>query len=1197
MSGVFRAVGAIASVASVVLMFVPGAQPIALGLKAAQVAAIAGATAAAAGIGAQLTAKRPSNERQGLQLNFKIDPGAPIPYVVGRTAVGGTIVHHETYGTDNHYNTYFAVLSGGGPSRAIEAFTADRAVVPFSGTSAQGYYARWLWQDRQLGATPEARALGHGVVNPPFGSIPATVPGWGTAYKLSGYTAASITMLFDTKARRYANGEPLPGWIVQGPFVYDPRLDSTYPGGSGPCRIDQPSTWVWSETPALHALKWRLGIFHNGKRIMGVGAPVDLIDLPRIVEAANVQETNGWKAGGELNSGMDRWDALKMIEQAGGAEPIANGAMMSTLQKMPRVSIGRIETKDVIGDSMAIPGTRPRRERINGFRARFRSEPHGWEMVPIDIVQVPQYVAEDGREVTGSGDYDLVQNPDQAASLAAYEVFDSRELMPIQLDVGPRFIGYRIGDCVTVDVPELLLEEQDCIIRGRSIDPATGVVTLKLATETAGKHAAALGQTGTPPPTPTLHYDPLDVPAPDAADWDALGGTVADGDFETPALIITGAVANSAADGVVFDYRLTGSGDDAWTGASIESADTTRKVITGVLPETSYDVGIRYKVTGVIGDRLVLGPCVTGIDGATELALFAQTLANGKSTIFPQPTPPTAAESKENDYWIDTDDGNKPYIRLAGDGTLGLGASQLLLGDAPLLIAPWASIEDERTLEALEQLAAIGSDNILSRGEKPQFVREWGEAQSRYANLDAKAASFGNVAAARANLTSAKNALASAIASISPAYNDTSQDSPINGAALQSLWANFYEAYAVLDVAITAQTLIVQWSADGVNWHDTFNPASDVYQRQSADNGASWGPAIRVVGEEGASGTNGQYTSIVFRRAATQPATPTSTTTPPAGWSDAPPADDGVTALWQSSADFRDGNRISAGWSTPYKVVPIGVTDFADETAANQITVTLGQTMEVPADYQGTIAAGVLPKYNQIKVMRGDIDVTTANETTYVIQNATGGCDGNVSVDNTAGSGTKGRQQIGTGFNATGSYEIVVSYRGNQAAPPIKVIVTKVLAAPPTGGGSGTEGYSNNGSFDPTGLGVGSTTMFEIGRIPAITKAAGQTQANLSFNASYTVGGTANVVRRMIAKWQVSPAAANNWTDVTAAVDGSNATYNNSTGDSTIGSISVPGTYAMGTGAFDFRVVASINATTGNASLFIESGSGAVVTS
>lgn len=624
MSKFLGSISKLASVVSVVAGFVPGGQAIAL---------FAAGTAALAGAASQATAKKPVNERQGAQLSWKIDKDAPIPYVMGRTAVGGTMVHRETYGTDNHYQTFFTVLSGCGPIHAIEAFTANREVVPFSGTGATGYYGRWMWQDRQLGQTNEPRALGHGIVNPPFGSVGA-IPGWDAASKLSGYAATSLTLLFDTKSRRYSEGEPLPGYIVQGVLVYDPRLDSTYPGGSGPCRWAPPTdivahsaaraTWVYSATPALHGLMWRLGRWERDesnpaapyRKIMGVGASIDMIDVAAIVDSANVQEANGWTIGGQIDSAMERYAALKLIEEAGGARPIPNAARLSTMQVGPKVSLATIRAADLAPGKLAIAGCRPLREKINGYRARYRSEPHGWEMVPIDIVQVPAYVTADGRERTGSGDLALVQDPDQAASLSAYRVFDSRELEGIVLNLKPRWTEYRIGDCLTLDLPEHGLIAQPASITKRRIDPATAIVTLTFTTETHGKHAAALGLTGVVPPAVSLAARSTSVPAPIAGSWSVAGGQLTGSDGSAiPAVVLTGAVDNTSADAVVFEYRIVDAAlgqDEGWIGAGIDPSEIVRREITGVKAQTSYQASVRYRVRGTIGARLVLGPVTTG---------------------------------------------------------------------------------------------------------------------------------------------------------------------------------------------------------------------------------------------------------------------------------------------------------------------------------------------------------------------------------------------------------------------------------------------------------------------------------------------------------------------------------------------------------------------------------------------------------
>jgi len=536
MAKALRTAALVASAAALVAAGVALANPglTIAGVKVATIATAASIAATTATAGATVLDK-PRNERQGLQLQFKIDPGAPVPIVFGRTMVGGTVVHRAIYGTSDSYETFFVVLSGAGPIDAIETLTVDKANVAFSGGTAIGYFANWMWSDTQLGATPETGALTSGITVAPFGTAGQPTD-WTAAHKLSGYAAASWSLLYDTKSRRYANGEPAPAWVVRGLRCYDPRKDSTRPGGSGPQRWAEPSstvahaaaraTWAYTDTPAIVGLMWRLGIWQRDEsdaaaryqKITGIGAPIDLLDLAAITNAANIQEANGWKLGGEVTSEQDRWEVLKLIEEAGGCEPISVGAMMSTLIRAPRVPLRTITEADLAPGKLTAPAMRARSERINGYRAKFRSEPHGWEMTAIDIVQVPGLVAEDGRARTGSGDFSLVTDPDQCASLAAYAVYDTRELEPIVMSLKPFAAAYRLGDCLTLTLPELGLINRDAIVRSRSIDPATGIVTMTFRTETAAKHATCLGQTGSTPPTPRLSTsEQLDAAAAQAA--------------------------------------------------------------------------------------------------------------------------------------------------------------------------------------------------------------------------------------------------------------------------------------------------------------------------------------------------------------------------------------------------------------------------------------------------------------------------------------------------------------------------------------------------------------------------------------------------------------------------------------------------------------------------------------------------------
>src|SRR3546814_19119532 len=104
-----------------------------------------------------------------------------------------------------------------------------------------------------------------------------------------------------------------------------------------------------------------------------------------------------------------------------------------------------------------------------------RLESHGWEVVPLDAVRVEEYVTADKGRRTREIDYQLVQQADQAAELAAYDIVNAREFGPVTLPLKTRWMGYRPGDCLTLDIPELGLSSQAANNTRRSIDPATGV--------------------------------------------------------------------------------------------------------------------------------------------------------------------------------------------------------------------------------------------------------------------------------------------------------------------------------------------------------------------------------------------------------------------------------------------------------------------------------------------------------------------------------------------------------------------------------------------------------------------------------------------------------------------------------------------------------------------------------------------------
>lgn len=455
----------------------------------------------------------------GAPLDFKADPAAPVPFVIGRTATGGSTVFAEAFGGDKaRFLRFIIVLSGGGPIKEVEVpFRSNEQDVTFSSRNAVGYYHNIMYMDYKLGDQPETA---HTVSISPWGSTPPAT--WDSDHKLSGLATAQWIMRYTQN--EYSTGVPTPRWVLTGPKVYDPREDSTYPGGSGSQRYDDPDTWsfVGNDNPYLQGLTWCLGHQSNSKVVFGAGIPWDGIDVAAFVEGANVADANGWTCGGVVYSSESKWSVLEAMLRAGGGKPMRLGAQVSCMVSTPRVSIATLTAQDIDGTVTmgAYPG---RKDRFNTARPRYRDEYHDWEFVQADPVAISAAIAEDGESRTREIDFGLVQNLDQASQLAAYDILNAREAGPTTLPLPPRWWALAPGDCITLD-DDIFDGSYKLVIHNRERDPVNLKYTMTCFSETDDKHATALGVTGSIPSPPVLS-DGIDEPIepPGVGSYDVTG--------------------------------------------------------------------------------------------------------------------------------------------------------------------------------------------------------------------------------------------------------------------------------------------------------------------------------------------------------------------------------------------------------------------------------------------------------------------------------------------------------------------------------------------------------------------------------------------------------------------------------------------------------------------------------------------------
>ena len=510
MSKVFKVVGIVAGVVGAIALTAGtlGVGSVATAALLTKIGTIASVASAAASVAAKLTAKPPA--ARGTVNETTIGANQPNRYLIGESYDGGAMVHEAGWGATlkkvkNPY--YFRAVSYSicGPLAALMGIYADFQQVAFAGTSATGFYSGFLYADVQQGATPESDALA-----PHWSGC----PDWGPDYKLSGHGAIGFSMLFDKEGERFASGQPQLGAVWRGVLCYDMRLDSTRPGGSGPQRINDETTWGWNENPACHAVTYGYGRYANGKKIMGVDLGDAAIDLSGPIAWANLCDANNWKVGGTIYEPGDKWANLKEICQAGGGEPVLSGGMLKWRWQKPHVSLRTITADDLARPDMEVPSNQTWKARRNTIIPLWRSSANKWEYVQSDPISRDEWIEEDGEEKSFEQPFRLVQQKDQAAQLGAYQVAEERGAGTITLVLKPEFMTYDPGDGLKIDIFEAGIDMVPVIVTSRTVAPDTGEVTMTFMTREPDVDAWALAQTGTaPPPTPIVSAQDQDEAA------------------------------------------------------------------------------------------------------------------------------------------------------------------------------------------------------------------------------------------------------------------------------------------------------------------------------------------------------------------------------------------------------------------------------------------------------------------------------------------------------------------------------------------------------------------------------------------------------------------------------------------------------------------------------------------------------------
>lgn len=478
------------------------------------------ATGAALALGAAseafLAPKIP--ETQLGRLNVSFDLTTPRKAVFGTTAFPTDLRYHEATGTDQELIHYIICIAAH-RVRSIDEIWLEQDL---AWTAAGGITPKY---DGYLGV--------EGYTEGDSGNVRFISANWGDDERLTGcayiYLRAKRTGNSKTSESPLASGLPSRVTVKgEGAYLYDPRLDSTVPGGSGSHRSDDQSTWAQSyspadsyDNPALQLLFWLLGWYINGKLSVGCGVPPDRIDMESFIAAANICDESvslasggtqpRYRTSGTASDGDDRMEIINTFLACMNGTLRDNGGRLSLeILKNDLAEYVLDFSDDDILDEFDWQQTKSLSQSYNVARGRFVDPSDNSLYQLVDYPEV-SLASPDGIERVMPLDLPYVEDGRRAQRIAKQVLQRNQYRGTFSAVFSAKALGCDVGEIVRVTFAPLAFSNKLFRIVEKEINP-DGRVPLVMVEENAAIYAWDDEDSAPVQATSPTVYDPLNSP-------------------------------------------------------------------------------------------------------------------------------------------------------------------------------------------------------------------------------------------------------------------------------------------------------------------------------------------------------------------------------------------------------------------------------------------------------------------------------------------------------------------------------------------------------------------------------------------------------------------------------------------------------------------------------------------------------------
>ncbi len=784
---------------------------------------------------ASALAKTPKSQLGQLdRLNASINPGAYRPMVLGSTAMATDIRYVEPSGTDQEYIDYIVGVACHRVDSIDEIWFEDRLAWS-DGGGVDSFYSGYLTiAVRREGASDDTIAINGGAK-------------WGSTCRLTGCAYIHIRLKRTGNSKKaqspLVNGLPSRLTIIgKGMKLYDPRQDSTVPGGSGSMRANDQATWNFTgigDNAALQILGRLIGWRINGLLSVGDGVPIARIDMPSFITAANLCDEAVTKAVGGTEP---RYQAAVVATE--GDEPqqayavllaACNGRFRDSGGKLslsimhndlaPLAADPGLDDNDVLGaftwdPHPALP------DSFNIVRGKYTDATTNGLYQQVDYPEV-KITSIDGRDRVLPLDLIAVESPSQAQRIVKQVLQRRQYAGRFTATFSNRAWKYQVGDpvpftfsaCEFVDKPFRVAEQMIAY---------DGTCPMVLTVEDDAIYAwdadespevqAAAPEKFDPENSPYIlgiaeAYDLAEVA--NAAASDAASDAVA---AQAAADAALADLADIASDGlltpdekprVIYDRDIITNEQSGIDTQATNFGITTEKTAydNAVSALTSY---LATLTTPVLWSSLAGN---TTIVGATFRTQFADVYA-ARQVLLNK----IAAVAKSR----------------ADQGVSDAAAAQAT-----------ANTASSNATTALNEINAIVADGVLDKSEKPAVVADWNTLSGEQAGIDAQATAFA-ITTEKTAYDNAITALATYLSGLSPAWYDYGTDTNITRVTFIS---KFTDAYGARQTLLNKIAAVAKARADlGVSDAATAQSAANAAQSTANTAASNASSALTQIG-------------------------------------------------------------------------------------------------------------------------------------------------------------------------------------------------------------------------------------------------------------------------------------------------------------------------------------------------------------